>query len=241
MLIRRRLILGCVASVLLLAAQPLCAGILNGSFENPSIGPWTVIGPGGQVTPSFDGVSPTDGAKMALIDTGTGALPTFILDLVLDNALGVGPGYLASAFPSAVQGSLLYQSFTLSPGESIVAFDWNFMTNESLQSTSSNDIAFAHLISAGSLVDSTSVDTFASFPDSGTIYANQTGWNSLAFSNLTPGAYSIVFGVIDAGSAGNASALLVDNVRAVPEPSAAALLLVAAGGFLFRGRNRRPV
>jgi hypothetical protein len=230
---------GLITAIVLNSAS-VNAGILNGSFEDPSIGPWTVFGPSGQVTPSFDGVLPTDGVKMALIETRSGALPTFILDLILNNALGVGSGYLASAFPNAVEGALLYQSFTLAPGESVISFNWNFLTNEGTPSVRGfNDFAFAHLISGGSLVDSAIVDTFASFPDSGVIYREHTGWNTVAFSGLAPGSYSLVFGVFDAddGNDAFASALLVDSVVAVPEPSSLALLGLAFGAF--SGRRRR--
>lgn len=225
-------------AVLLIGPTKVRGGIVNGSFEAPSISPWVVVGPGGQVTPSFDGVLPTDGVKMALIETQQGALPTFILDLVLDNALSVGPNYLASAFPNAVEGALLYQSFTLNPGESIVSFNWNFLTNEPTPAVRGfNDFAFAHLISGGALVDSAIVDTFASFPDSGTLYREHTGWNSVAFSGLAPGNYSLVFGVFDADDDTISSALLVDNVVAVPEPSSLALIGLAFAVVVGRRRK----
>jgi hypothetical protein len=225
----------CVIALLLLSASAH-AGIVNGSFENASIGPWVVVGPGGQVTPSFDGVSPTDGVKMAIIDSDTGALPTFILDLVLSNGIGVGANYLASAFPNATEGSLLFQSFNLSPGESIVSFNWNFLTNEASRSFF-NDFAFAHLISGGSLVDSATLDTFSFFPESGSIYGSRTGWNTVSFSGLSPGSYSLVFGVMDAVDQLFPSALLVDNIRAIPEPSSVALLGLASIGLIARRRR----
>lgn len=226
----------CVIALLLFSASAR-AGIVNGSFENASIGPWVVIGPGGQVTPSFDGATPTDGVKMAIIDSDTGALPTFILDLVLSNGIGVGPNYLASAFPNATEGALLYQSFNLSPGESIVSFNWNFLTTEAGRSSFFNDFAFAHLISGGSLVDSAILDTFSPFTESGSTYVNRTGWNSVSFSGLSPGSYSLVFGVMDLQDTFFPSALLVDNVRAIPEPSSIALLGLASVGFIARRRR----
>lgn len=227
-----------LVTALLLCACSAHAGVVNGSFEGAAIGPWVVVGPGGQVTPSFDGVLPTDGVKMAIIDNDVGGLATFIVDLVLTNSVGVSPNYLASAFPTATEGSLLYQNLTLSPGESVVSFDWNFLTNESTPSAF-NDLAFAHLISGstGNAVQTAILDTFSTFSGSGSIYTNQTGWNTVSFSGLTPGSYALVFGVLDDGDRDVASAVLVDNVRAVPEPSSIGLLGMTLFGLIARRRR----
>ncbi len=219
-----------------LSSTPLHAGFVNGSFEAPSIATWAVAGPGGQATPSFDGELPTDGVKMALIETEPG-LSVAILDLISGGALGVGPGYLASAFPSATEGALLYQTVTLFPGESAISFDWNFLTNEFTPDASFNDFAIAHLFSGGSLVDSAMVDTFGTFSGSGSLFTSHTGWSTTTFTGLAPGGYSLLFGVFDYGDTGVSSALLVDNVRTIPEPSAVLLSGLAVG--LVSSRRRR--
>ncbi len=221
----------------ILPSTPLHAGFANGSFEAPSITPWIVLGPGGPITPSFDGELPTDGAKMALIETTIGRLPVSVLDAVVGGVLGVGPSYLASAFPSATEGALLYQMVSLTPGESAVSFDWNFLTNESTPSLLYNDFAFAHLISGGSLVDSAVVDTYSTFTGSGSLYTDHTGWSTTTFTGLAPGSYALLFGVFDATDPGIPSALLVDNVRAIPEPSTILLSGLAVG--LISSRRRR--
>ncbi len=219
------------------SSTSLRAGFVNGSFENPALSPWVILGTGSQVTPSFDGELPTDAIKMAVIENATGALPVGILDFIVDATLGVGPGFLSSAYPTATEGSLLYQNVSLGAGESTVSFDWNFLTNEG-PASAFNDFAFAQLLSGGSPVGSPLVwDTFTPFGGSGTLYFDHTGWNTASFSGLAAGSYTLLFGVFDATDGLVDSALLVDRVTTVPEPSGILLSGLAMGLVAWRRRR----
>jgi hypothetical protein len=137
----------------------------------------------------------------------------------------------------------LFQQFTLGASKDTLLFDWNFLTDEFTPDQQYNDFAFAQLFSGSSLVASAYVDTFATFSSGGPDFASETGWQSVSFGGLTPSTnYTLVFGVFDADTVDGTdtaviSALLIDNIRAVPEPSSAALLGLCGLGLLARRRR----
>ena len=235
----RLFILGLSLGFLLLVDR-VDGSIINGSFENGMAG-WASVGPNSAVPDgTINGYNATSGSEYAFLNTGIGAQSVATQDIVL-GSIGIGPGYIASNFPNAMEGSLLFQIFTLDLNCNTLNFDWNFLTNETPPSQAWNDFAFAHLFDSGmSLTNSVSLDTFSAFPGSGgPEFSHSTGWQSVSFTGLTGGnTDTLVFGVFDAGDTVVDSALLIDNVHCVPEPGSVTMLGLA--GLAFLRMRRRP-
>ena len=70
-------------------------------------------------------------------------------------------------------------------------------------------------------------------------YFRQTGWNTTTLALPTAGNYTVIFGVVQGVDPIAGTALLVDNVRVVPEPGSLTLLGVALAGLGF-ARRRKP-
>jgi hypothetical protein len=241
---RPNLLLGLLLSATF-SVLPANADVVNGSFEN-FFASWTTSGPN-TATTSVAGVLPTDGARLAFLSNGSGSLPLFVQSFIVDTNLGLPAGSFSGAvsalYPNAGVGAVLFQNFTLNANQNALVFDWNFLTNEIAAGASgtarNNDFGFYSLWdSASNLVANGSVDvlssTFASTPN-GTPFADQTGWSPVSVSGLSPsGNYTLLFGVFQDGLSGVDSGLLVDNIRAVPEPSAGLLAGIALLPFLRR-------
>lgn len=211
------------------------ASIINGSFEPFGLASWTTVGPNSAVpNGTINGFNATDGSEYAYLHTGVGAQSVLIQDFVLQS-LGLGPNYIATNFAGAREGSILYQTFTLDPGCNELRFDWNFLTSEG----GNVDFAFARLFDAGfSLANPpASLDTNSPLVGGLPDYLLHTGWQTVSFAGLTPGnTYTLVFGVFDDRDFVNDSALLVDRVQCVPEPSGALLSLVGLSMLRLRRR-----
>jgi hypothetical protein len=212
---------------------------MNGSFEG-GFSDWTSVGPNS--TPSLvDGESPTDGSLMAFLSNGRGALSVGIQDFILSSSIGAPAGSIASLFPGSTEGGIAFQTFTLGAGQTAISFDWNFLTNEFTPDGTFNDFGFASIWDGtGSLVSAVSLDTFSSFPGGGSTYSSHTGWLTHTFGSLTAGgSYSLVFGVFDRGDMNINSALLVDNIAAVPEPTGLVMIACIAGVAGVTTRRRK--
>jgi len=215
------------------------ADVMNGSFES-GMASWSSVGPNSAVPDgTINGFNATEGTSYAYIHTGNGAQSVLVQDFVLQS-LGISAGYVAGNFPAAVEGAILFQTFTLGASHDELVFDWNFLSDEGIPSEDFNDFAFAHLFdNSMANIDSAYLDTFSTFTNfGGSEYDADTGWQSVSFGGLTAGAtYTLVFGVFDSGDGVVDSALLVDNVRSVPEPSSLSLLALSGLAILVRRRN----
>lgn len=230
-----RLFLLSAAIGLLFAGSNVSASIINGSFESGMSG-WTTVGPNSAVpNGTINGYNATSGSEYAFINTGVGAQSVLVQDFVLQS-LGISSNYVSTNFPGVTEGSLLFQTFTLDAGCNELVFDWNFLTNEG----GNNDFAFAHLFdSSFAPVSTASLNTSSSLSAGSPDYLLDTGWQNVSFSGLTGGnTYTLVFGVFDDRDFITDTALLVDNVHCVPEPSAGALLsLVGLTALRLRRRT----
>lgn len=227
---------GLALGVVLLAPRA-DADVVNGSFE-VGMSDWTTVGPNSAVpNGTINGFNATEGQFYAYLNTGAGAQSTLIQDFVLENVAGLPANYVASNFSGATEGATLFQQFTMGSNRDTLIFDWNFLTNEFTPDPTYNDFAFASLFSGGTEVASAYVDTFATFSTGGPEYFSETGWQQVTFGGLTPNAtYTLVFGVFDWGDEVVDSALLIDNIRTVPEPSS--LLLAGVAGMFGFVRRR---
>jgi|LakMenE01Jun11ns_1017448.scaffolds.fasta_scaffold9954059_4 hypothetical protein len=233
------------ASLVLLSASSVSAGVVNGSFQSGFSG-WTGAGPNSSVPVNFINVAstspaPTDSTLMAYLHNGTGAKSVALHNILL-NSLGLPASYISTNFPGATQGATLLQTFNLTASENEIEFDWNFLTNEDLPPMVSNrDFGFAHLLNnANAIVGSAFLDTNSVGFTSGlgADYDHELGWQTVSFSGLTPGAtYKLVFGLFDVTDNFTNSGLLIDRIVAVPEPSTA--LLFGIGSCLCLTIRRR--
>lgn len=234
----RLVLLGMAVS---LAGSSCYGQIDNGSFENTPPTDWTFVGAGSlnNFSGTVDGILPTDGNYYAYLNTGPGALAVGVQDSIFASQ-GLPSAYINSNFTNAIEGTIMFQNFTLGSGQNEICFDWNFLTNEATPPAGSNDFAFALLWSqtAGSLVATAYYDTFSPLPLTGSQFLRQSGWNTVIWSGLTPGHdYTIGFGVFDRNNSAVTSALLVDNVKAVPEPSS--LIALIGLGIASAARRRK--
>lgn len=226
---------------LLLLGNGASAAVVNGSFES-GMASWTTVGPNSVVPSGTINLNvATDGSNYGYIHNGVGAQNVLIQDFVLQS-LGVAPNYISSNFSGSTEGALLFQQFTVGAGFNQLTFDWNFLTDENSRSSQFNDFAFAHLFDNTLLPVATAyVDTFAPLVAGSPNYVSETGWQSVTFSGLNSGSnYTLVFGVFDVSDRVVDSALIIDNVRLVPEPSSISLLaLCGLAGFTRRRSVRR--
>jgi hypothetical protein len=177
-----------------------------------------------------DNVVPQSGAPAV----GNSALQTFFHGLPL----------------GGFEGSGVLIPFTVSTGDTILTFQYDFLSNEPFQSMPRPDFAFSAVFDASNTLV-LSPDTFAAVGTSNLTPFNpnqspfqfHTGLNTLALplGNLTPGNYVLAVGVEDAGTADHASGVLIDNVQLVPEPSALALAIGGAGLLVALRRRLRGV
>jgi hypothetical protein len=217
-------------------------------FENTDPNNFTSIGDVGKVG-TFQTQAPSEGTMQLLLTTvgmtsNEDSVPS------QSGTFAVGSAALQSFFNGVAvggfEGSAVLIPFTVSAGDTLLTFNYDFLSNEPFATPKRNDFAFAAIFDAGNALKSgvttvadVSTSTFNLFQPQ-TPFIFHTGYQPpLAFSlaALAPGNYTLGVGVADFGSADHASALLIDNVQIVPEPSIAALSLIGAG-LLIAVRRR---
>ncbi len=212
------------------------ADVVNGSFES-LFSSWTNVGPNSAVS-SLDGVTPTDGNFMAYLNNGSGSLSVGLQETILSNVLGLPASSITASYPNATEARAVVPDIYLGPNETGLQFDWRFLTNEATPSPSRNDFGFVAVWSAANTLTMTgSLDTFSTISSNGSQYAAHTNWITKNIP-LTPGnTYHLVFGVFDVGDKSIDSALMIDNIHAIPEPSS--LWLGVLGGLCLASAIRR--
>jgi hypothetical protein len=228
---------------LLLLIAVRASAVTNGSFELGAAG-WSLAGDG-SLQSNILGFTPTDGTNMALLTTIVAASEPFApvsgIDATtaaaMEATLTLPPGTIQSPTSAAGrEGSMVWQTFTAASA-SILAIDWNLLSMEPNAVPSDDDFVFIHLsgvsnTSPGSVLTMTFNPTASPAIDA-------TGWVTSQFPILA-GVYTVGIGVFDAGDDGNPSAMLLDNVRLIPnpEPNTASMVALGLAGLAFYGRRR---
>jgi hypothetical protein len=194
-------------------ATPAQAAILNGGFETGNFTGWFTFGDAG--TPSIQtaafGSGPSEGNYQALLET-----PPDDNYVALIQFLGITSAQLdALGYGEAFGGSAIKQTFTANAGDTL-SFNWNFLTNESLPS-SSNDFAF--VVTLGSPTGL--ADTNAAFIPSNTIFSNETGFQTFSRILSIGGNYTLGIGIVNVADGEIGSGLLIDNVALTSGPTPA--------------------
>jgi hypothetical protein len=163
---------------------------------------------------------------------------------------------LISGLRTPKEGSGFKQTFTVTEGgDAIVDFNWNFLTNDGSSSLlGDSDFAFTTLYKEGSDLSTRTIDRLSDSTgtvptmSSGSTNFSTTSGNthqtySKTFTNLTPGTYTLGFGVVDADGSDRSSGLLVDNVnvRAVPFEFSPSLGLGVVAVIFGCDRLRRQI
>jgi hypothetical protein len=203
------------------------AATVNGGFETGFTG-WSTIGNTSIQNASY-GSGPTEGNSDALLSApadNSDALPTD-----LENFLGLSSGSLDGINGSIYHGSAIKQTFSAEAGQTLT-FQWNFLTNES-QDSSFSDFAFVSIQSLAKLGDTSSSLTGSLSP-----FANETGFQTFSYTIPTSGSYTLGIGVANATDSFGNSAVLVDNVAVVPTPPLG-IGFLTAGVLSLRSRFSR--
>lgn len=231
--------------VTLALAGAAWADPLNGSFESPLSTGWTTGGNGTveqlQATdlfPGGSGIAATDGNSFALVSNGAGDVDT---DFVEDF------------------GSLTSDTFTVDANGGTLSFDYQFLTGEftGLDAFAFDwfEIWLLPTVGAGTLLatDDVSNTNFSLLAD---VYSTPAGvtfdqaQSLVSFSTaIAAGSYQLQFSVFDEFDGAFDSALFVDNVSLVnnpttgpgpdPVPEPGTLVLLGAAGIAALARRRR--
>lgn len=229
--------------VTLALAGAAWADPLNGSFESPLATGWTTGGngvverlQGSDISPAGSGVAATDGDYFALVSNGPG-------DVDLDDFEDFG--------------SLLSDTFTVDVAGGTLSFDYQFMTAE----FTGNDASFfdwfeiwlhptvgaSTLLATDDVSNTNFTDLFQGYttPAGVTFFETQA---VVSFSTaIAAGSYQLEFLVFDEFDGYVDSALLVDNVllvnnptgtNPIPEPGTVVLLGAACAVAYLRRRKR---
>ncbi len=200
--------------------------ITNGSFEDGggSFGGWTVAGTAVITANQFG--TPSDGAAQAFISNSAGSVTSAALSAFFGGATLPG-----NARGVATEGSGIKQTFT-STGPVRFSFDYRYLTQENIGS--GYDEGFYFIDGAVfSLANSTAAGLIAIDR-----YTNGTPYRTVSLT-LSAGLHTIGFGTYDTGDASGDSALIVDNIQAVPEPATLGVGLGLAFAALFLRKPRR--
>jgi hypothetical protein len=205
----------------------------------------------------------TDGTVNADVPAGSG-----VNGSTLETFLGLNAGAIAAVGNgSPLLGSAITQTVNLQAGEQLL-LQWNFLTNQAYNdgtsssyapSTANNDFAFFTLLSPSAGPQITKLaDTFYGYVNdpsapggfitgltitpSTNPFVSETGFHTFSFTASTTGSYTIGIGAVHVTNSpdnGINSAVLVDNVRVVPEPASCLVLGVMALGATVRRRRAR--
>ncbi len=233
--------------------------LINGGFEQNNFGGWATLGETNiDNQQSNFGSGPTEGNFQALLSTGDGAFNNSILE----EFLGLGQGSLDALLPIPLppraligqppHGSAIQQKFAAKAGQ-LLTFDWNFLTNEVAGTdvgAALPDFSFVSINSEANSISQLSTlglafvfdPTNNPFKETNTGFFQETGFNTFSYKIPTDGIYSLGLGVSNKFDNYVDSALLVDNVQVVPEPSSIFSLFgfgVLGAGSLLKRKQRQ--
>jgi hypothetical protein len=143
---------------------------------------------------------------------GQSAQAAPVSDAAIEAFLGLAAGSIDGiSTGNATQGSAMKTSFVAAAGDVITA-DWNFLTNENTPTNNGvNDLSFVSITVDGVLQVLANTQS-GGFAPSGTVFTDETGYNSFSHTMVGGGLVEIGFGVVDLGDTILDSGLLIDNV-----------------------------
>jgi hypothetical protein len=250
-----------IASCVLLFASvgtswaTLVEGFESGAFS----GTEATKGDASISSPSFGGINPTQGTHQLVLTTinssgpdgaagyssvsGTNAVPVAGIGTGLAAFFGVTTSSIhdSSTGANGQEGSGFTINLGVLTAGTQISFDYDFLTQE--PPNGNKDFAFYTLnngvtSSFGGGISNVNAATLAT-PGSN-IFGSQTGYKTFTISITTTATYTLGLGVVDAGNSASddaPSALLVDNIQIVPEPTTIAFG-IAGASLLVALRSR---
>lgn len=240
-------------SLLALTSSTSSAALTIGDFETAAeLSAWTPTGGGITLSGPVVGVTPTLNLSMArLTTTASGGLSAS----QIESLLGLTPNSFSNVIMVDPQtsGQAMYFDVGITPvAGADLTFDWSFITQENLAAVPLPDAAIFSVFNLDTLApvnptvlatadnSASPVGTVVSNPNSAGGYNFWTGGlQSVSVNISVAGNYRIGFAIADGFIAGapGASALLVDNVVAAPEPTSLALCVLGFAAVGFRRKR----
>jgi hypothetical protein len=232
---------------LLHAAAPAGAITINPSFETGDTSGWTTSGHVSVVTDTF-GVPPEDGLYQLLMTTD--AAQGAASPATTESDMGLSPNTIDKIFKDQVQkpgqsrakdvfeGSAIQQSFEVVAVGDLIAFEWNFLTDEftrdPLDTDLYTDFLWGYLdgprpSSAHELVFAHANQGAGSFTDSDSVFDKETGYQTFSFTFTETGTYTLTLGVHDIEDSDHNAGAVFDFFRLIKGPEPNTFLLLASG------------
>jgi len=218
----------------LATALPARAQVLNGSFSL-GLTSWNALGDvsiqSGSAFLTTASLLDDDAPSLAAAFnfSGTAAVAS---SPDLENFSNLAPGALdpnPNSLIYAFEGSALKQSFTVAAGD-VLSFQWELLTNDPLAD-------YAYVVINGVKTD---LGTSALATTPGSPFSFVTGVNTFSQTFASAQTVNLVFGLVDVNDFSGTTALRIDNVQAVPEPSLAILSALGLFGLACRRPARAP-
>lgn len=165
--------------------------ILNGDFETGSLINWSSIGQ----------ASVSNG--QAIITNDYGSAPDSVVENFLNLNIGTLDG-LVDPFKATTGSAIESSAFEVKAGK-IMSFNWEFITNEAVGSSTYNDFSF---FSIDSLSDADPANAYL-LADTNGPFGSQTS----TYNFKADGYYQVGFGVMNQTDTVVTSQLLLDNVK----------------------------
>jgi hypothetical protein len=237
----------CAAFAGLAAAGVVYAQPTNGDFSSGLAG-WSTFGDasmqsgGAFVTTAslLDDDSPAVAGEFNYSGTAADDDTTNSLAPALGLAAGgLDPDPVNGLF--AQEGSAISQSFNVAVGD-VIVFNWRLYTNDVGVQTNP-DYAFVVIagnrFTIGTSADATNPSLFPSGLGN-TNFLRETNLNTFTSAPFAAsGLITLAFTVVDVDGFDTTSALFIDDVTVIPEPSVLGLGVLAAVGAILMKRRRR--
>ncbi len=238
-----------IAAAILAASSAAYSQPTNGNFSSGLSG-WTAYGDaaavagGALITTAASAASTNDDDPPAAAGefNYSGSDPDSDPTNSLAPALGLAAGGLdpdAGNGIFAQEGSALSQSFTVAAGE-VIVFDWRLYTNDNAVQRNP-DYAFVIIngsrFTLGTSADAGNASSFTSGLGN-TTFALETGLSTYTSTALAAGTVNLAFAIVDSDGFDTTSALFIDNVSVIPEPSTVALIAFGMAGAVILRRRR---
>ncbi len=193
-------------------------------------------------------IAPTEGTKQMLLTTinNTSDSPQTnqsgsdaVTVATIGTFLGESTSLIRDGSATGFEGS----AFTINLGAlnagDVVTLNYDFMTNEDPSGTHHNDFAFWELNSGTIHIFADTASSLHATNVTNTVFAEETGYQTLTINILASGTYTLGLGVMDATTADNSSGVLIDNIVVTPVPEPTTVAFSVAGAALLVALRRR--
>jgi hypothetical protein len=241
-------VIAALTGVLLMSLGGIARATVVEGFESGSFSGSEATSGDVGIRGTYFTIAPTEGTKQMLLTTinntsdspqtnqsGSNAVSVTTIGTFLGESTssirdGTATGFEGSAFTISLG--------TLTAGTTIT-LSYDFLTNEDPSGTHHNDFAFWELNSGTIHAFADTASSLHATDASNTVFALETGYQTLTISIITTGTYTLGLGVMDATTADNSSGLLIDNIQVTPVPEPTTIGFSVAGAALLVALRKR--